>query len=150
MATEGVKKMIDFMSTNSLLDGAPTVHMLEYVDGFEFSRPEIIDSSDPFVVFAELIYKPDQVSTSLPYWEQVVKTSKADEPKTLVYGIAKDAKDPNTLYTVEAYDSETALRDVHAKSKAIDESIKNTKHLRESLKHNILKFHSGYLHRSKL
>jgi quinol monooxygenase YgiN len=147
MATQGVKDMISFMTSNPVLDGAPVVHMLEYVDGLEFSRPEVNTTSDPYVIVGQLVYKPDSSTKSLPYWEAVVKTSKANEPKTLVYGIAKDPKDPNNLFTIEAYENEAALKDIHVKSKAIEESIKNTKDLRESLQHTFLKFYAGYLHR---
>jgi quinol monooxygenase YgiN len=147
MATQGVKDMITFMTSEPVLDGAPVVHMLEYIDGFEFSRPEVNETSDPHVIVGQLVYKPETVAKSLPYWEEVVRTSKANEPKTLAYGIAKDPKDGNTLFTIEAYENEAALKDVHVKSKAIEESIKNTKDLRESLQHTFLKFYAGYLHR---
>jgi quinol monooxygenase YgiN len=147
MATQGVKDMISFMTSNPVLDGAPTVHMLEYVDGLEFSRPEVNKTSDPYFIVGQLVYKPDGLVKSLPYWAEVVKTSKADEPKTLAYGIAKDPKDANNLFTIEAYENEAALKDVHVKSKAIEESIKNQKDLRESLQHTFLKFYAGYLHR---
>src|ERR1700710_800252 len=142
MATQGVKDMIQFMTSEPVLAGAPVVHMLEYIDGFEFSRSDINKTSNPYVVYGQIIYKPDTLAESLPYWKQVVQSSKEQEPKTLVYGIAKDPKDPNSLFSVEAYENEAALKEVHVKSKAIDDSIKNTKHLRESLQHTFLKFHA--------
>ena len=46
---------------------------------------------------------------------------------------------------MEVYQSEEYLRGVHVKNKAIEESVKNTKHLRTGLKHVFLRLVAGYL-----
>jgi quinol monooxygenase YgiN len=147
MATPHVQDMIAWMSTVPLLEGTPTVYSLEFIPGFSFSRPQVAIQENPHVIFAALDYKPNTVPTSLPYWQAVVDTSKNDEPGTLLYGICRDAADENKLFTVEAYESKEYLTDVHVKSQAIAESIKNTKHLRNGLKHTFLKLQAGYLYK---
>jgi quinol monooxygenase YgiN len=145
MATPHVKEMISWMGTVPLLTGAPTIHQLEFIPSFSFSRPQVATSPNAHIIFATLDYKPDTIPTSLPYWKAVVDTSKNDELGTLLYGICKDPADGNKLYTLEAYESKEYLTNVHVKSKAIEESIKNTKHLRDGLKHTFLKLEAGYL-----
>jgi quinol monooxygenase YgiN len=81
----------------------------------------------------------------LPYWQAVVDTTEKEEPGSLLYGICKDPGNPEKLYTIEAYKSEEYLRGVHVKNKAIEESVRNTKHLRTGLKHVFLRLVAGYL-----
>lgn len=136
-----------WMTSTPVLETAPTFHQLKFIDGFHFTRPTIRDQSDPHIIFATLDYKPDTVPVSLPYWKAVVDTSANDEPGTLVYGICKDPNNKDKLYTIEAHNSEEYLKDVHVKSDAIAESIKNTKHLRNGLTHTFLKLEAGFLYR---
>jgi quinol monooxygenase YgiN len=147
MASRGVKDIVDWSTTDAILECAPTVYQLEFIDDFHFAKPSVTAHSDPYVVFAQLDYKPDTMPISLPYWKAVVDTSNHDESNTLVYGICRDPEDKDKLYTVEAYESKEYLMDVHAKSNAIAESIKNTKHLRSGLKHTFLKVEGGFLYR---
>jgi quinol monooxygenase YgiN len=149
MATPAVKDMVATLSSGTILGGTPTLYQLEWVDetNFDFKKPGITKISDPYVIFAALDYLPDQANVSLPYWKDVVTAGRDDEPGTFVYGIAKDPATADKLFTIEAYESEAYLREVHVKSKAIEESIKNTKHLRKGLKHNFLKFVGGFLYK---
>ncbi|KAF2422866.1 hypothetical protein EJ08DRAFT_689954 [Tothia fuscella] len=145
MATPHVQDMISWMGTGSVLTEAPIIYQLESIPDLSFSRAQVTTHSDPYIIVGEIGYKPDQIPTSIPHWAAVVNTTKDDEPGALVYGIYKSVGDPNQLYSVEAYESKEFLWDVHVKSKAIEESVKNTKHLRTGLKHNFLKLEAGYL-----
>lgn len=147
MAQPHIKSMMDWIGAGNVFDGTPRILTLQYVEGFDFSRKEVANVQDPYVVVAELDYKPDMVQKSIPYWKAVVDTGREQEPGTLVYGILKDPAEQNKLFTVEAYENKEYLTDVHVKSKAIEESIKNTKHLREGLKHQFLRFRGGFLHK---
>lgn len=147
MNTKGVKDMIAWVTTNDVLAAPPTVHQLEAIPGLTFSRPTILTAKNPHIVVAELSYRPGYAEASLPYWKAVVQSSQNNEPGTLVYGICKDVKDPDKLFTVEAYESKDYLMGVHVKSQAISESIKHTKDWRLSLKHTLLRLEAGFLHR---
>lgn len=147
MAQPGVQSMVQWIASGNALESAPRQLDLEYIDGFDFTRKQAAETQDPCVVLAELDYKPDTVQKSIPYWKAVVETGRENEPGTLVYGILKDPKEQHKLFTVEAYESKEYLTDVHVKSKAIEESIKNTKHLRDGLKHQFLKVRGGFLHK---
>jgi quinol monooxygenase YgiN len=149
MRTEGVLEMLKWMGSEPVFDGAPTLHNLHFIDGLDFVRPEVSEHSDPYVVFAELNYKLDSAAMSLPYWKEVVVTGRDKEPGTLVYGVLKDSAKEDTLCTIEAYESLEYLTDVHVPSEAVQENIKNTKDLRTSLKHHILKMEAGFLHRDR-
>lgn len=148
MAQPHVQSMVEWMGTGNVLGGEPRLFDLQYLDGFDFSRKEVAGVQDPFVAFAELDYKPDTVQQSIPYWKAVVETGRQDEPGTVVYGILKDPKESNKLFALEVYESKEYLTNVHVPSKAIQESIKNTKHLREGLKHEFLKVRGGYLYKA--
>ncbi|KAH8650080.1 4-coumarate-CoA ligase [Xylariales sp. PMI_506] len=147
METQGVKEMIEWNGSTKLFDGAPTIKQLEFLDGYNFSRPAANDAKDPHILFADLSYHPDTVPQSLPYWKEVVETGRRDEPGTLVYGVLKDPSDADKLYVLETYESPEYLTEVHVPSKAIQESIKNTAHLRTGLVHTKLKIQGGFLHK---
>lgn len=146
MNTEGVQDLIKYMSTEKVVEGAPNVRELEVIDGMDLARTDITRHSDPYIAFAELEYKPGSAAQSIPYWKQVVETSR-NETGTLVYGLHKDPVQPDKLYTLEVYESKDYLWDVHAKSDAVAENVKNTKDLRIGLKHSFLKYASGFLHK---
>ena len=149
MATDGVKALIQLFADGAVLDPSisPIIHTLEYLPNFRFSREEVISHPDPHVVFCALDYIPGGVETSIPYWKAVVETGRDHEPGTLVYGILKDPKNENRLCALETYESPEYLMDVHVPSKAIQESIANTKHLRTGLKHHFMQKKGGFLHR---
>ncbi|ROT38012.1 hypothetical protein SODALDRAFT_344835 [Sodiomyces alkalinus F11] len=126
----------------------PTIRTLAYPsDTFQFSRAAVADQKDPWIIAAELNYHPDGAATSIPYWQAVVDEGREKEDGTLVYGVLKDVSNAERLWTIEAYESETYLKDVHVKSNAIAESIKNTKHLRTGLEWVFLTIKGGFLHK---
>ncbi|EQB56678.1 AMP-binding enzyme [Colletotrichum gloeosporioides Cg-14] len=152
MALPHVQKLVSWMSaTNpSPLAGTPSTHFLSLPsDDFLFSRAKVSEhkEKDPWVIIAELGYRPGGSETSIPYWQGVVNEGRENEGGTLVYGLARDSEDSEKLWTVEVYESEAYLKDVHVKSKAIAESIKNTKHLRTGLTWTFLSWKDGFLHK---
>ncbi|PGH02265.1 hypothetical protein AJ80_08890 [Polytolypa hystricis UAMH7299] len=147
MATEAVKQLTQWLTENSVVEAA-AIHNLEYFPGFRFSRESVLEHPDPYCMFAELDYVPGGVDTSIPYWRAVVETGRDNEPGTMVYGILKDTEKANRLCSIEAYESAEYLKDVHVPSKAIQESIANTKHLRTGLKHHFMKKRGGFLYRT--
>ncbi|KAI8260293.1 hypothetical protein K4K58_002050 [Colletotrichum sp. SAR11_239] len=102
---------------------------------------------DPWVIIAELGYHPGGSEISIPYWQGVVNEGRENEEGTLVYGLARDSEDSEKLWTFEVYESEEFLKDVHVKSTAIAESVKNTKHLRTGLTWTFLEWKDGFLHK---
>ncbi|KAF4466718.1 4-coumarate- ligase [Fusarium albosuccineum] len=149
MASEGVVKINQWFTEETVLDpnDKPDVHILQYIPDFRFTREEVVKHPDPHVIFAELDYIPGGIDTSIPYWKAVVETGRDNEPGTLVYGILKDTQKENRLCSIEAYESPEYLKDVHVPSKAIQNSIANTKHLRTGLKHHLLKKQVGFLYK---
>ncbi|OIW28611.1 hypothetical protein CONLIGDRAFT_670416 [Coniochaeta ligniaria NRRL 30616] len=146
MALPDVQDMVKWLGTGEVLTGDMKVKMnLTYIDDFFFTRPEVKTAKDPFIAFAELEYKPGTVAQSIPYWKAVVEEGRNNEPGTLMYGIVRDPEAENMLYALEVYESKDYLYDVHVKSNAIQESIKNTKHLRNNLTHHFLKLAGGFL-----
>jgi quinol monooxygenase YgiN len=148
MALPHVQDMLQWLGTGTVLNGEARVKMnLTYVDDFFFTRPELKNAKNPFIAVAEIEYKPGTIPEAIPYWKAVVEEGRNNEPGTLMYGIAKDndAGNENMLYALEGYESKDYLYDVHVKSSAIQESIKNTKHLRNNLTHHFIKQAGGIL-----
>lgn len=147
MALPAVTAMTSWVGANPG-PSPPTLRTLSYPsDSFHFSRPAIADQKDPWIIVAELNYHPGGAATSIPYWQAVVDEGREKEDGTLVYGILKDNANAERLWTMEAYESEAYLKDVHVKSDAIAESIKNTKHLRTGVEWAFLTWKGGFLHK---
>lgn len=146
MASSMVVDMIKWMSSGNILDGEPEMHMLDYLNGLTFVKPEVKDVKDPFIVFATIEWQPGKRADSLPYWTQVTEDGKS-ETGTLVYGILGAKDKPDTQRTIEAYESKEYLWDVHVKNTGVQETVKNTKDWRISLKHDMLKMVGGFLSR---
>lgn len=137
--------MAAFIEKDGTLAAPPSRQVLHWLtDDFTFWRPEVAKHPDPHVIFAELDYIPGGAATATPYWKAVVDTGREKEPGTLAYGILRDPANAERLATFEAYESPEYLKDVHVPSDAISKSIKNTKHLRTGLKHNLLKKVGGF------
>ncbi|CAH0025744.1 unnamed protein product [Clonostachys rhizophaga] len=148
MKSQSVKEILDWAPSIPFFATNPPHLTLQPVSKeFSFSRPTAGTHSDPHVIIAELDYVPGGVETSTPYWKAVVDTGRDKEDGTLLYGLLKDPSAENKLYTFEAYESPEYLKSVHVPSDAVSENIKNTKHLRTGLKHNVLKVIGGYLYK---
>lgn len=149
-----VKDMIQWMGgPEPVLEAAPTVLELDIVEDFGlFTRPEeTLKAADPYVVVGEVSYKDGElVEKSLAHWGKVVATTKADEPGSLVYALARNPAEPTKLYTFEAYESKEYLWEKHAKSQAVQDNVAETKDWRAGLKHHVVKQVQGFLTRSKI
>ncbi len=127
---------------------APNVRLLKYPsDGYQFSRPEHSVQKDLWVIVAEEDYYPGGVEASMSSWQAVVDEGRTREAGTLVYGILQDENHAEKLLTFEAYQSEAYLKEVHLKSKVIEDNMKSTKHLRWGSERTFLQFKGGYLHK---
>jgi quinol monooxygenase YgiN len=154
MNAEPTKAALAFVSRTDppVLTGPPSVKYLEVFDDLASIKPQIREEEDPYIVAAELVYKPGMVAESMKYWKAVAATSKNDEPGTLAYALAKDTAasqppDPrvaDNLVTVEVYTSKDYLWETHVKSQAVQDNINHTKDMREGLKHHALKNKAGY------
>ncbi|KAI0152596.1 hypothetical protein GGR57DRAFT_469624 [Xylariaceae sp. FL1272] len=144
MEWQPVKDMVAFMTAESPLSGAPTILELSITD-LSFTREEIKQHADPYITVAEIEYHPDTITKALPYWKAVVDTSRK-ESGTLAYGVYRHPFDSNKIFTVEIYESKEYLWDVHAKSDAVAENVKNTKDMRKGLQHTFLRKVGGHLY----
>jgi quinol monooxygenase YgiN len=148
METQPVKDMIAYMSSNPVLEGAPTINQLSWVNNMEFTKPEAGQQKDPFIVFGEIDWQEGKRDGTLEHWKANVDSSK-NESGCFTYGVSKKDDSPNTLYTLEMYPNEQYLWDVHCNTEAIKETIAQTKHLRTNVKLNKLKLHGGYAYKNK-
>jgi quinol monooxygenase YgiN len=141
---EIAQALVKWLSFGGLC-GAPKIWELEPIDGYSFTRPEVIKHVDPLLVFTELQYKPDTVSTTLPYWKAVFETTKNDELGALFWGLTKDPKEPDKLFVVHAYESQEYLMNVHAPSTAMQATLEHGKDIRIGINFHMLKVHGGFL-----
>jgi len=144
MAHPLVKDMINWMSSGDILAGTPELYMLEYLDEKVFTKPEIATLEDPHISFARIVFQPGKREEALPAWKNVFDET-VPEPGSYLYGLLGDNEKPDTLYTIQTYESEDYLRNVHLKeNKAVKESWA-TLSISISVDHNVLKIVGGYL-----
>ncbi|KAK5175100.1 uncharacterized protein LTR77_000237 [Saxophila tyrrhenica] len=144
MASDATKELISFMSTKSVLSGAPTIRQLSFLNDLDFVKPSAADQKDPLIVFADIQFSSGERDGTLKYWKQNLESSK-EESGCFVYGFAHDEAKPDTLYTLEVYVSEKYLWDVHIKAPAVQETIEKTKDLRTEMKLAKLQLKGGYV-----
>lgn len=134
-----------FQSSSSPLAGAPDVYQIRPFAGF--TRPEIDQQSDPFVLFANVGYQADRTKDCIPLFTTVASAAEKDEPETLMYHVLEDSS-ANYVRVIEAYQSHSALYDIHFQSAAFEEFRKKNEKLitgeRQLLK---LKKIDGYFHK---
>lgn len=144
---DAVKEMANWMRPG-VLNSAPSIRRLEPLEGCSnLTRPEVANHADPFVVFSEVEYKPDTASKTYASWEDIVNTSRAERPGTLVYGVWKDINQPNKLFIFHAYESKDYLMQVHVPSKPIQAMLENEKDIRIGLRPWMLQTRGGYLYK---
>ena len=74
--------------------------------------------------------------------------ARGEEPGTLAYGVLRDEQgEGDRLCTVEVYESEAYLRDVHVPGHAVAANIRGTKEIRTGLRHRVLRKMGGYLYK---
>lgn len=145
LASKPVQDLIALFGSKPVLAGAPLVYQLEPI--YSFSKAHVSQVTDPHIVFANLEYRAGTADQSLQYWKNVVSSSEAEDG-TLLYALAKEPANLDRLHTVEVYQSENYLWDVHAKSKAVTESVATTKDIRTGLVLSHLKQVGGFFCRS--
>jgi quinol monooxygenase YgiN len=144
MAQPLVKEMIEWMSSGNVLAGEPQLYVLEYIEDKVFTKPEIVGLEDPHISFARIVFKSGKRVEALPFWLNVFEET-VPESGSYLYGLLADKVMPDVLYTIQTYESEAYLRNVHLKeNKAVKESWA-TLELSESVEHNVLKIVGGYL-----
>lgn len=122
-----VKEMIKWLGLG-VLKSDPIIRQLELLERCSnFTRPEVANHAGPLVVFSEVEYKPDTASKTHAYWEDIVNTSRAERPGTLVYGVWKDINQPNKLFIFHAYENMDYLMKVHVPSKPVQAMLENEK-----------------------
>lgn len=146
MASPPVKEMMNYMSSNPIVEGTPKIRYLSWVNDMVFTKQEVKDKKDLFIVFADVEFKAGTRDGTLQYWNNNLNSSKA-ESGCFVYGFAQDPAQPDHLYTLEAYESESFLWDVHVKADAVKDTVEKTKDMRANLTLSKLKMYDGFLAR---
>lgn len=147
MAAEPVKDLISFMSTDpSPLGGAPTIHYLSYLEDMTCTKDDAATVKDPFIVFGTVKFATDKRDSTLQYWAGNLESSQ-NESGCFVYSFAKAEDKPDVLYTLEVYESEKFLMDVHVPSQAVQETISKTKDVREDLVLAKLRLRGGFVYK---
>ena len=142
-----VKEVIAYMSSNPVFQGSgPKIHQLSWLEGMDFTKPEVSQQKDLYVVFADIELIAGKRDDTLRYWQGNLDSS-SEESGCFVYGFAQDSEKPDHLFSLEAYESESYLWDVHFKAAAVQETIQKTKDLRKNLTLAKLKFHSGFVYK---
>lgn len=148
MATPIVKDILAWFGEVSLFgDQAPEARILQYVGAeYRFTKSEVSEHKDPHVVVVDSLYASGDAAKALPYWQAVIDAAQKQEPGMLSYGLLRKAGKEDALSTLEVYESSRS-RDVHESSDAVAASVRETKSLRTSQEHQVLKVVDGYFHR---
>ncbi|CAK7219503.1 hypothetical protein SBRCBS47491_003873 [Sporothrix bragantina] len=147
MKTDIVQDMIKWMGANPVLEGAPAVHILDIAEplGYFTRNNAIVSANDPYIVVGEVSYKSAELAEkSFKHWAKVLQTTKDNEEGSLVYALSRGDADPSKIFSLEAYTTKEYLWDVHAKSQAVQDNVKETSDWRSGLKHNIMKQVDGF------
>jgi len=140
------KDLVNFAENENLYAEEPVVY--ELTPFHILTRPKVLTHNDPYIVFGTVEYQAGKMVESMPYWKNVFSTTQTEEAGSLVYALCSDHAKPDVMRTVEVYESKEYLWDPHAKSDAVVENVKNTKHLRTGLEHVFLQIIAGYLYKS--
>ena len=124
--------------------------MLAYVRDlheYAFTKPSVSTLEDPYISFARIEYKPGKREDALPFWKKVFDETMG-ESGTYVFGLAIDEqKDHDILYTLQTYENENYLREVHLKQNKAVQGSKATLEWSVGVKHNVLRLVGGHLSR---
>ncbi|KAH7119865.1 hypothetical protein B0J11DRAFT_71625 [Dendryphion nanum] len=147
LASEPIVNLYKFIGENpALISGTPNIIIAEASSAF--TRPEVTNSTDPFIVFAAINYKEGKRAEALEGWKTVTSETKKNEPETLSYYILKDRANELTVNTLEIYASEDYFRKVHMPSEAVKANKeKYGDEFRTGLSFQQLKFIGGFLHK---
>ena len=146
MASPPVKDMITYMTSNPIVEGTPTIRNLSWLNDMVFTKSEVRQLKDPFVIFADIELLPGKREDTLKYWKGNLDSSK-QESGCFIYGFAHDSAIADHMYTFEVYESEDFLWNTHINAPAVQETIEKTKDVRRNLVLSKLKLHAGFLSR---
>lgn len=114
---------------------------------YAFTRPAVKSLNDPYITFVSIEYNPGKRDQALASWKKVCDEA-MDESGTFVYALAIDeAKNDDVLYTLQAYESEQYLTEVHLKQNKAVKDSEATLDSSVNVKHNVLKLTGGHLSR---
>ena len=136
MALPDVKEVSEWLRSGEVaFTETPSLQFLEPVsDKVPFVlKPATETHADPFILISEVKYKEGGLAQAVPYWEGVIRVSHDAEESTYMYGICRVADAPDLVKSLEVYETEQYLWDVHAKSAEVAANVKATGGLRESL-----------------
>lgn len=138
------RSLLDLLSSSEppLLKDTPALILANPFNSM--TRDYISKNETPFILLGTVDYVDGGLDKSLPYWKDIFETTDQSEEGTLSYSLCKDREQPDKLRTIEVYKDSEYLWTTHAKSRAVAENVKNTKHLRTGLKHIFLRIVGGY------
>ena len=100
------------------------------------------------MVLATLQYGSEQhARQAISEWGPEVQKNSKEEQETLSYAIGSDVEHANRLTFVEAYTTESYLKDVHMKSEGLLKLMEAEKERKPEMKLWFLKKVAGYLHK---
>ena len=132
------------MISDDTVKGTPLALILGVDRDFGFTRPEISQISDPFVVIVQLFHKPGTGAEALRALESMVETSRQDSG-TLGFVLFPDSKDLDAVRFMGIYKSQEHYFNVHLKSKETEEFRVATNHIVVERKAHFLKPIGGFL-----
>lgn len=148
MASPAVAELIKlFSSDSSFFSSAPAIYGLpaHLSPTITFTCPSITKTSDPFLIFSNVEYKPGFVPHAILGWNALAKSAEKEEAGTLSYTVLAD-EEKGWIRTIEAYESEDFLYGTHFKSAAIAENQLQNGALRTGEKEvHRLRVVAGYL-----
>lgn len=135
-----------FETEPEIFGGAPEIWHSEQT--LMFTRPELANYENPFVVLAKLNYNPESFAEGFKGWEPIVTYGEEQEHGILAYSVGKDVEHKNRLTLVEAYESEKYLMEVHMKSAPLARKLDEEDELRAADPDVVfLKHVAGYWHK---
>lgn len=147
MGSPPVAEMISFMTSNPIVEGTPKIRNLSWIDDMVFTKPEVRQQKDPFIVFADLEFESGARDGTLKHWKNNLNSSK-EESGCFIYGFLKDPEQADRMYTLEVYESEKFLWETHVKAAAVQDTIGKTEGVRKNLILSKLKMVDGFLDRA--
>ncbi|KAF2025804.1 hypothetical protein EK21DRAFT_92915 [Setomelanomma holmii] len=129
------KTTLDQVCVNEdLLREPQREHRLIPSTGFAFRSTGLYSAPGIHVAMAKINYAPGTRSQGIEQWQKVAASVEEYEKEgTHTYWFLADPKDGNVLYSLERYQDEKYLWDVHVPSLAIQQNMKNQKYIRTGL-----------------
>ncbi|KAH7087225.1 hypothetical protein FB567DRAFT_62862 [Paraphoma chrysanthemicola] len=134
VGSEAKARLDESCNTRDLLREPQREQHLEPVAGFSLRPNDPHPKIGIHVAMARIQYAPGTRIEGIEHWKHVAASvAKEEEEGTYTYWFLADPEDEDVLYSLERYKDEKYLWDVHVPSKAIQENMKNQKHIRTGL-----------------